>query len=358
MRKLKEFFSKLIEKYCNITDHLFISRDESYHIWLGWKIIIWGFGALVLWACFAPIDKGVTAPGYVISDSNRKTIQSVSSGVVEEIYVKEGESIEAGQLLVKLNEVNAQSQTNATKETIEGLVAQSNGLESAITQKRKQDQILLKQISGMRDLVDEGYLAKNKLSEIERLQLQIKASILEDEGNLLRIRKQVAELKEKLNPYEFDLSNTEIRSPVKGQVVNLLIFTKGGVVGPGSKLMDIAPSDESMLIDAQLPVHLIDKVRVGLPVEMMFTAFNINRTPHIPGVIVSVSGDRIVEEKTGNPYYKIQAKVDAEGQALLGRLKIHPGMPVELFIKTGERSLMSYLLKPILDRTHSALREE
>ena len=166
MRKLKQFFSKIIVSYCNFTDHLFISRDESYHIWLGWKIIIWGFGALVLWACFAPIDKGVTAPGYVISDSNRKTIQSVSSGVVEEIYVREGESIEAGQLLVKLNEVNAQSQTNATKETIDGLVAQSNGLESAITQKRKQDQILLKQISGMRDLVDEGYLAKNKLSEI------------------------------------------------------------------------------------------------------------------------------------------------------------------------------------------------
>ena len=355
---IKKYFSIGVEKYCAWSDRYLISRDESNFAWLGWQVLIWGFGLLILWACFAPIDKGVSAPGFVITDSNRKTIQAVSSGVVEEIFVREGQTVKAGEVLIKLNQINAQSQSNATKETIDGLTAQADGLEQAITQKKKQDQILIKQLVGMRELVAEGYMARNKLNEIERTELQLKASILEDEGNLLRTRKQVTELKEKLNPYEFDLSNTEISSPVDGHVVNLVIFTKGGVVSPGSRLMDVVPSNESMLVEAQLPVHLVDKVRVGLPVEMMFTAFNVNRTPHIPGTLISVGGDRIVDEKTGNPYYKIQASVDAKGMRLLGDLKIHPGMPVELFVKTGERSMMSYLLKPIFDRTHSALREE
>jgi len=356
--EIKKYFSIGVEKYCAWSDRFLISRDESHFAWLGWQVLIWGFGVLILWACFAPIDKGVSAPGFVITDTNRKTIQAVSAGVIEEIFVREGQSVKAGEVLIKLNQINAQSQSNATKETIDGLTAQADGLEQAIAQKKKQDQILVKQLVGMRELVAEGYVARNKVNEIERTELQLKASILEDEGNLLRTRKQVTELKEKLNPYEFDLSNTEIRSPVDGNVVNLVIFTKGGVVSPGSRLMDVVPTNESMMVEAQLPVHLIDKVRVGLPVEMMFTAFNVNRTPHIPGTLVSVGGDRILDEKTGNPYYKIQASVDAKGMRLLGDLKIHPGMPVELFVKTGERSMMSYLLKPILDRSHSALREE
>jgi DNA-binding NtrC family response regulator len=105
------------------------------------------------------------------------------------------------------------------------------------------------------------------------------------------------------------------------------------------------------------------------PISLTNEAKNLLQKQRFPGNIrqlknlaeqISVLeiGDRIVDEKTGNPYYKIQASVDAKGMRLLGDLKIHPGMPVELFVKTGERSMMSYLLKPILDRTHSALREE
>ena len=91
---------------------------------------------------------------------------------------------------------------------------------------------------------------------------------------------------------------------------------------------------------------------------MMFTAFNTNRTPHIPGVVTSVGADRIVDEKTGVPYYKVQAKTTPAGVKLLLDLKVRPGMPVEIFVKTGEQSTMTYLLKPVFDRSHAALRED
>jgi protease secretion system membrane fusion protein len=355
---IQRVLAGLRERYCKWSDSFFISRDESYFTWLGWQILLWGLGVFILWATLAPLDRGVTAPGFLITDTNRKTIQSVSAGVVERIEVREGQAVQVGQVLIRLNQINAQSQTNALRESINGLVAQAEFLEQAIHQKKKQENILKKQLSDTRDLVNDGYMAINKFNEIERTQLQVRTSILEDEGNLIRIKKQVTELQEKAQSYNFDLANTEIRSPVDGTVVNLVVFTNGGVVGPGMRLMDVVPNNEILIVEAQLPVHLIDKVQVGLPVELMFTAFNTNRTPHIPGILISAGGDRIVDERTGVSYYKVQATISAEGMLLLGKKKIQPGMPVELFVKTGERSLMSYLLKPILDRTHSALREE
>jgi protease secretion system membrane fusion protein len=333
-------------------------KDEKFYSWLGWQVIIWGIGGVILWACYAPIDKGVSVPGVVIPENNRKTIQSAFAGIVDAIEVREGQRVKEGELLIKLNPTLAQANSNATKESIDGYKAQSKGLQESIAQKRHQIALFEKQIVGARELVRDGYLAANKLLELERQQTQLMALVSEDQGNLIKISKQITELQEKLNPYEFDLANTEIKSPVDGDVVNLTVFTKGGVVSTGQKLMDISPLNDKLIVEAQLPVHLIDKVHVQLTVEMMFTAFNTNRTPHIPGIVIAVDSDRIVDEKTNQPYYKIQVTPTDEGIKLLGALKVRAGMPVELFIKTGEQSMMTYLLKPIFDRSHSAMRED
>lgn len=350
--------TKLSEGYVEWHDLRTGKKDENYFSWLGWQVLIWGFGGALLWAFLAPIEKGVSASGYVMTDSNRKAIQPAFAGIVDDIFVKEGQQVKAGEILIKLNPINAKAQANATRESIDGLDAQVKGLSQAIVQKKQQSALMEKQLVGLRGLAAEGYMAQNKVYELERQQLQLKASILEDEGNLIRTKKQVSEQQEKLNPFEYDLANTELKSPVDGQVVNITIFTKGGVVSPGQKLMEVVPTNEAMIVEGQLPVHLVDKVHVDLPVEMMFTAFNTNRTPHIPGVLISVGADRIVDEKTGNPYYKIQAITTPQGAKMLGDLKVRPGMPVDLFVKTGEQSMMTYLMKPVFDRAHSALRED
>lgn len=333
-------------------------KDENYYAWLGWQVLIWGFGVFLVWAVVAPIDKGVSASGWVITDSNRKSIQPASSGIIDDILVREGQQVVTGQVLVKLNPINAQAQTNATKETISGLQSQVQSLTQSIAQKRQQSAVLAKQLAGLRQLAKDGYVAENKVRELERQQHQLLALISEDEGTLIRTQKQISELEEKLNPYEYDLANTELKSPVDGEVVNIQVFTKGGVVTPAQKLMEVIPNNEGLIVEGQLQVHLVDKVRVGLPVEMMFTAFNVNRTPHIPGTVLSVGADRVIEEKSGAPYYKVQIQATPEGVELLGQHKVKPGMPVELFIKTGEQTLMTYLLKPFFDRAHSALRED
>jgi protease secretion system membrane fusion protein len=113
---------------------------------------------------------------------------------------------------------------------------------------------------------------------------------------------------------DFELANVEVKAPVDGTVVGLAVFTQGGVVAPGFKMMDIVPTDDPLVVEGQLPVNLVDKVHPGLKTELIFSAFNANRTPHIPGEVETVSADRTVDERTGAPFYKVRVKVTPEGR--------------------------------------------
>lgn len=122
--------------------------------------------------------------------------------------------------------------------------------------------------------------------------------------------------------------------------------------------MDIVPDDQPLLVDGRVPIQLIDQVKLGLPVELQFTAFNQSTTPKVEGVVTMISADRLVKEQTGEPYYLLQVQVSDENRQQLNELTIKPGIPVEVFIRTGERSLLNYLFKPLFDRLHMSLNED
>ena len=122
--------------------------------------------------------------------------------------------------------------------------------------------------------------------------------------------------------------------------------------------MYIVPQDEPLEVEAQIDVHLIDKVQIGLPVDLIFAALNQNKTPVVEGEVVSVSADRLTDERTGAPYYRAMISTTEHGKVQLAGQEIKPGMPVNVFVKTGERSLMTYLFKPLRDRARTALTEE
>ena len=428
-----------------------IDSDTLGYIRFGWWIIIAGIGGFLLWASLAPLDKGAPLSGTVTVSTSRKAIQHQTGGTIEDILVKEGDVVEAGTVLVRMNSVQAkanaetmrvqyfaaraaearliaerdekktivfpaelekmksdptvanyiamqqhlfssrllglQSELSAMDESISGLRLQTSGLEQSRDNKKQQLAFLQEQLGGMRDLAAEGYVARNRLLELERTYAQISGAMSEDIGNIGRAQRQIAELKlrriqrqqeyqkevgsqltdvqeeaealaHKLSGLDYDLANVLIKAPVAGTVVGLNVFTRGGVIAPGFKMMDIVPRDDPLMVEGQLPVHLIDKVHPDLPVEFIFTAFNRNLTPHIPGIVTQVSADRFVDENTGEPYYKLQAKVAPEGMKMISELEIKPGMPVDLFVKTGERTMMNYILKPILDHLKMALTED
>ena len=334
------------------------ANDEYHFAKKGMRVLVYGFFGFIIWAAFFPLDKGAPASGVVISDGNRKVIQHPAGGIVDEILVRDGDVVDEGQLLIRVNPTSALGQVNAMSESLAGLEAQNAQLNLSISAKKRQLQILSQQLNGLRNLDKEGYISKNKLLDFEREALRTQDALQSDQGLFQKNEGQIAEMRERLGILQFDLSNTDVKSPVNGAVVNLSVFTKGGVIAPGSKLLEIVPLGDPLVIDAQLPTQLIDKVHPGLEVELMFSAFNQNKTPKVFGTVQTVSADRLVEEKNGFPYYKIRVEVNKESEKKLAKFNIRPGMPVEVFVKTGERTLLSYIFKPLFDRMHSALREE
>ncbi|UJP07173.1 MAG: HlyD family type I secretion periplasmic adaptor subunit [Nitrosomonas sp.] len=428
-----------------------VDTDETLHTKLGWWIVLAGFGGFILWASFAPLDKGVPVPGTVTVASHLQAVQHQIGGIIDSILVKEGEHVAVGQVLVRMNDVQLKAQAEITRsqlytaramearllaerdgskeitfpqdlltsqhdprianniitqnqlftsrqlalhheiaaleENIAGSRMQLRGLEASRASKNAQLKFLEEQLVNLRDLAQDGFVPRNRVLELERTYTQLTGEISAETGNIGRIQRQIAELEQRrihrqqeyqkevrqqlsdikreidslssrLNGQDFELANVEVKAPVDGFVVGMNVFTEGGVISPGFKLMDIVPSDDMLIITGQVPVHLIDRVHVDLPVDLIFSALNQKKTPNIPGIVTQVSADRLMDERSGLPFYNIKAKVTPEGMKKLTDQQIRAGMPVEIFIKTGERSLLSYLFKPILDRVHSALSEE
>jgi membrane fusion protein, protease secretion system len=298
----------------------------------------------------------------------------------------------ASNIASQLQLFNSRQSTIATElsaldENIAGLLQQNKGFEQSHTGKNTQLAFLKEQLDSSRNLAKEGYVSRNQQLDLERTYSQLSTSASEDISNIGRSQKQISEYKlrrlqrqqeyqrevrtqlsevqkeadslaNRLAGLDYDLGSVLVKSPVDGTVVAMNIFTQGGVVAPGFRMMDIVPSSDALTIDGQLPVHLIDKVHPNLPVELMFTAFNQNLTPQIPGIVTQVSADRLVDEKSGQPYYSMKAMVAPEGMKLLAKVQLRPGMPVDMFIKTGERTMLNYLLKPLFDHFKMSMAEE
>ena len=428
-----------------------IKTDTQPYVRLGWCVIVLGIGGFLLWAALAPLDKGVPLSGTVTVASSKKAVQHLTGGVVESILVKEGDVVKAGDVLVRLNAVQAKAnaeivrvqyfsaraaearliaerdgkkiivfpselqsakadprltnsislqqqlfnsrqsaiamELSALDENIAGLQQQNKGFEQSHVGKNTQLSFLKEQLDSTRNLAKEGYVSRNQQLELERTYSQLSTSASDDVSNIGRSQKQISEFKlrrlqrqqeyqkevrtqlfeaqkeadslaNRLASLDYDLGSVLVKSPVDGTVVAMNIFTHGGVVAPGFRMMDIVPSSDALTIDGQLPVHLIDKVHPNLPVELMFTAFNQNLTPQIPGIVTHVSADRLVDEKSGQPYYSMKAIVAPDSMKLLANVQLRPGMPVDMFIKTGERTMLNYLLKPLLDHFKMSMAEE
>ncbi|KGA32150.1 HlyD family type I secretion periplasmic adaptor subunit [Pectobacterium odoriferum] len=426
-------------------------RDEKRAVRLGWLLVLAGFGGFLLWALFAPLDKGVMVNGSVVISGNRKVVQHNQGGIVDKIQVKDGDRVDAGQILLTLNEVDARSasegldgqylqlvaregrllaeqqrlsdmvitprlqplaekpemrvitalqrdllhsrqqslklEAEGMRSSIAGMEASLSAQRQVMSSKQKQRETLEQQLQGLRSLAAENYVPRNKMLENERLLAQLNGDIAQLAGDINRTRRDIeqqtlliaqrqqeydkevnSELAEvrallsdvgsKKEKADFNLANIQMRAPVSGTVVGLKVFTEGGVIAPGQTLLEIVPDDQPLFVDARLPVELVDKVWPGLPVELQFVAFNQSTTPRVAGTVELLSADRLLDERDGSPYYSLRVQVDDAGKRALEGLEVKPGMPVQGFVRTGERSFVNYLFKPLMDRLHLALTEE
>jgi len=282
-----------------------------------------------------------------------------------------------------------EAELSGAREQVAGFAAQIAGFASMVESRKAQADLQGEQVENVRELAAEGYAPRNQLLQLEQSQAELRAVISELQANRLRALQSVAELKmrmvqrrheyhkeagtqlaevrrevqagqDKLKAMSDELARIQVRSPVDGQVVGIGVAALGGVVTPGQRMMDIVPRGEALLLDARIPTQVIDRVHVGDATDVRFSAFANSPQLVLDARLVSVSGDAITEAQgpVMVSYYLGRAEVTAEGIRKLGARVMQPGMPAEVLIKTGERSLLTYLLHPLTKRVAAAMKEE
>ncbi len=269
--------------------------------------------------------------------------------------------------------------TAQLKEEITGLVGQ-------VAAKERETGFITKELEGVRDLWrknlipiqrvtalerdaariqgESGQLvaataqAKGKISEIELQIIQIDQELRSEVSKELReIQGKIAELVERKVAAEDQLKRIDIRAPQDGIVHQLAVHTVGGVVGPGEALMMVVPNNDLLIVESKIAPQDIDHVRPGQAAFLRLSAFNQQTTPELNGEVDRIAADLITDQRTGMSYYTVRVKIPPEELSRLKELRLVPGMPVEAFIQTGNRTVMSYLTKPLSDQLVRAWRQ-
>ena len=176
--------------------------------------------------------------------------------------------------------------------------------------------------------------------------------------DLAEIRAKTAELVEKKVAAEDLLRRVDIRAPIDGTVFQLSVHTVGGVIMAGEVIMLVVPATDSLEVETKVQPQDIDQIRIGQPAALRFTAFNMRTTPELNGQVSRVSADVSEDQKTGVRYFTVRIAVPPGELAKLGNFKIISGMPVEAFIHTTSRTVISYLVRPLTDQLQRAFREK
>lgn len=417
---------------------------------LGVIFIVVGFVGFLLWAAFAPLDAGVTASGTIGVESKRKTIQHLSGGIIQDILVKDGDAVKAGQVLLKLERIQIEAQQQITHSqlvsakalelrllaerlgkpspdfgknpilqekttpivqeaietqlalfktrnqtlngqlsildtTADGFQQQLEGLLSQERSKAEQAKLLNEELAALRPLYKKGYVARNRIFELERAAAEVssqhsgnladtgrirsalnevklkKLQITQEfhkevETHLAEAQRDAASLGEKFTALNDELARTEIRAATDGIVVSLNFHTNGGVIRAGDPILELVPQSDPLIIEAHIMPHLIEQVTKGQPALIRFVALD-SINPVVEGIVMGVSADILVDKNTGQPYYAARISVPPDEMLKLKYERINPGMPADVVIKTGERSMLEYLLRPLMESVFMALRE-
>lgn len=239
----------------------------------------------------------------------------------------------------------------------------------------------------IRELVEKGYERKPRLLGLQRSAAEMRGRIGELEATMARARQTIAgaefELKQlrsqrqseinrelqdaqtqekdiadRLTAADDVLQRKDVVAPQDGKVVDLKFVTSGGVIAPGAPILDIVPQEDDLIVEARVRPSDIDVVRAGLPAEVRLSAFRSRIMPLVDGEVIYVSADKMIDQRNGDSYFTARARLKKESLQELGKLELYPGMPAEVFIVTGKRRAIDYLLAPLVDSMRRSFRED
>jgi HlyD family type I secretion membrane fusion protein len=410
------------------------------------------FGVFGLWSAIAPLNSAAIAPGRVILDSNKKTIQHLEGGIVDAILVREGQAVNKGDILLRLDETTAKARFElvrkqyltlkatearliaerddlqeipftkdltdiensdptakeslenqrrlfaSRRDSVKGKISihrqkiaqykdEIRGLEAQASSSRSQIGYVNEEIESVAQLVASNNAPRSRLLSLQRQKSALDGALGEAIAGISRARQSIGEseieilntsnsflnevnnefketqaslsdIEERIRASEDTFTRINILAPINGKVTDLQVHTIGGVIKPGEKLMDIIPKDDVLIVEAMVQPQDIDVVRDGLEASVRLSAYKARFVPPIKGKVANVSADRFDDPQRGISYYKARVVVDSDELSHLENVELYPGMPTDVLIVTGERTMLQYLFAPIRDSFSKSFREE
>lgn len=335
------------------------------------------------------LSQGLALRDRLESELNEESTISFSSDILDRAVEDEGviEIIEAEQkhFLARRDTLNGHLQILQQRQ--DQLVNEIKGLEIQKVSRIKQRTIFQDELKGLRQLYEKGYYPKTKILAMERAIVQLEGSIGNDSALIARAisaqgeakntivsvkqrfredvvallqdtKAKISDLQERLLVATDVLQRIEIRAPRSGIVQAVQVHTIGGVVGAGQVLMEITPVDDDLVVKASISPMDVDNLAVGQEAEVRLTGLNLRSTPAIYGSVASISGDSLTDSTTGVPFFLARIEISESERQKLGDTKLSAGMPAEVLINTGERTVLDYILKPLKDAIARGLNEE
>lgn len=417
----------------------------------GYLLILLVFGLLGGWAAFAKLDRAVVAPAVIAVESNRKVVQHFEGGIVSEIFAREGDHVTDGQVLFRLNDVQARAAADLQRNQLDAAIVLQASLlaerdeasainwpadllrrgNEPLTARLMQDQtaqfasrqaarqgqtailvqrgeqlrqeirgleverrateqqlvLIRRELSALQDLLRSRLVPVNRVMALEREQARLEGLVgrlLSDAAKaeqaisetqlqiaqlhqrfheetaaaLIETRQKIDDLRERIAVASDVLSRVEIRAPRAGTVLGLRVFGVGQVIRSGEALMEIVPFDDQLVVHAQFAPSDIANLQPGQEVEIRFPAFQARTTPLVLGRLERLSQDRLTDSATGQPYFLGTVSVDKLALPLSLEARLRAGMPAEIFVATGERTALSYLISPLTASLRRAFTEE
>ncbi len=424
----------------------------SRHLVIGFAALALLVGGLGSWSIFTNIAGAIVASGSIEVESNRQVVQHPEGGVVGEINVDDGDTVAAGDILIRLDDTQLRSELAVIESQLFELIArrgrlqaesegrseikfpadidelaatsnvdvdelkagqqrlfearrntvkseaeqleerkqqidlQINGVEAQLSALEKQLVLIRQQLANTQSLVDDGLARMPELLALQREEAQLFGRVGELQAGVAENRGRIAEIQISLVKLESDLredaittlrdlqyrelelrerrlssietlTRLEVRAPVPGVIYGNTIFALRSVVRPAEPIMYVVPQDSPLVISSRIETINIDEVRVGQEAKLVFSAFDARTTPELEGQVTKVSADVFTDETTGASYYLAEILPKDGELEKLGDRDLLPGMPVDSFIKTRDRSPLNYLIKPMADYFNRAFRE-